>query len=61
MGRFCGISGPDRRPAVCYPWGMAPGELAHLELLAQLDALLEGLKRWATAAPPWQPAQPCPS
>ena len=38
---------------------MARPELEHLELLAEVDALLGRLQRWADRAPPWQPAEPC--
>ncbi len=34
-------------------------ELAHLELLAEIDALADRLSRWAEAAPAWQPADQC--
>ena len=32
-------------------------ELAHLELLAEVDALTEALEAWAGSAPDWQPAR----
>jgi hypothetical protein len=32
-------------------------ELAHLELLAEVDSLVERLTRWADGAPDWQPAR----
>ena len=38
---------------------MAPAELLHLELLAEVDALLGRLQGWADSAPTWQPSQPC--
>ncbi len=38
---------------------MACPEIDHLELLAELDALLERLRRWAESAPRWQPARGC--
>jgi hypothetical protein len=38
---------------------MARGELVHLELLAEVDALVGRLQRWAEGAPAWQPAEPC--
>ena len=38
---------------------MPPSELAHLELLAEVDSLVERLKRWADEAPDWQPAERC--
>jgi len=33
--------------------------MAHLELIAEVDALVERLERWADAAPAWRPAGPC--
>lgn len=38
---------------------MVRPELAHLELLAEVDSLAEALQRWADAAPDWQPARSC--
>ena len=38
---------------------MTGSELAHLELLAEVDALVDRLNRWADHAPPWQPAEKC--
>ena len=38
---------------------MSGSELAHLELLAEIDALVERLNRWAEAAPAWRPAEKC--
>ena len=38
---------------------MTRSELAHLELLAEVDALVDRLNRWADNAPPWQPAEKC--
>lgn len=38
---------------------MQHGELAHLELLAEVDALVERLDRWAGDAPRWDVAAPC--
>ena len=38
---------------------MARGELEHLELLAEVDSLLERLKRWGETAPDWRPAETC--
>ncbi len=38
---------------------MARPELAHLELLAEVDALVERLERWAGGAPAWEPAEMC--
>ena len=35
------------------------GELAHLELLAEVDSLVERLDRWANDAPHWDVAMPC--
>ena len=34
-------------------------ELVHLELLAEMDALGDALKRWAEDPPGWQPAKTC--
>jgi hypothetical protein len=36
---------------------MACPELAHLELLSEVDAVLERLRQWAEGAPAWQPAE----
>jgi hypothetical protein len=38
---------------------MSRSELAHLELLAEVDALVASLHRWADDAPPWLPADKC--
>lgn len=38
---------------------MVRPELAHLELLAEVDALVEALKHWAEQAPAWGPARAC--
>jgi hypothetical protein len=38
---------------------MTNSELAHLELLAEVDALVERLNRWAAGAGQWQPAETC--
>ncbi len=38
-----------------------PSELAHLELLAELDSLAADLRRWADGAPEWPAAQSCRS
>ena len=38
---------------------MPRSELAHLELLAEVDSLVDRLNRWAQSAPPWQPAEKC--
>jgi hypothetical protein len=38
---------------------MIRSELAHLELLAEVDALVDRLRRWAEEAPAWQPAEKC--
>ncbi len=40
---------------------MHTDELAHLELLAEVDALLSDLRQWADQAPKWPPAQRCQS
>lgn len=34
-------------------------ELPYLELLAEVDALAERVRRWAASAPDWQPAEAC--
>lgn len=38
---------------------MPQSELAHLELLAEIDTLVDRLNRWADNAPAWQPAEKC--
>jgi hypothetical protein len=38
---------------------MAGSELAHLEVLAEVDALVDRLNRWSDDAPAWQPAERC--
>ena len=38
---------------------MAGSELAHLEVLAEVDALVDRLNRWSEDAPTWQPAEKC--
>lgn len=38
---------------------MAGSELAHLEVLAEIDALVDRLNRWSEDAPAWQPAERC--
>ena len=38
---------------------MPRAELAHLELLAEIDALVDRLSRWCESAPAWQPAERC--
>jgi hypothetical protein len=38
---------------------MTRPELAHLELLAEVDSLTEALERWGGIAPDWQPARTC--
>jgi hypothetical protein len=38
---------------------MLRSELAHLELLAEVDSLVDRLNRWADSAPRWQPAEKC--
>ncbi len=38
---------------------MSTGDLAHLELLAEIDALARRLEAWSRAAPPWRPAETC--
>ena len=39
--------------------GMESHELAHLELLADVDALLNDLQQWSDRAPAWPPAKTC--
>ena len=39
--------------------GVPSNEMAHLELLAEVDALAVRLSRWAEDAPAWQPADQC--
>jgi hypothetical protein len=38
---------------------MPQSELAHLEMLAEIDSLVERLRRWADDAPAWQAAEKC--
>jgi hypothetical protein len=38
---------------------MVGSELAHLEVLAEVDSLVERLNRWSEDAPAWQPAEKC--
>ncbi len=38
---------------------MSIGDLAHLELLAEIDALARRLEDWSRGAPPWRPAETC--
>ena len=38
---------------------MSRSELAHLEVLAEVDSLVERLNRWAKDAPAWQAAEKC--
>ncbi len=38
---------------------MSRPELAHLELLAEVDALVGRLNRWADDSPDWRPAEKC--
>ncbi|MHC4181133.1 MAG: hypothetical protein ACYSWU_26850, partial [Planctomycetota bacterium] len=38
---------------------MARPELVHLELLAEVDALVGRLQGWADGAPAWRPAELC--
>jgi len=38
---------------------MNGSELAHLELLAEIDSLSRSLERWSESAPAWQPAEVC--
>ena len=38
---------------------MATGDLAHLELLAEIDALARRMEDWSRSAPSWRPAETC--
>jgi len=38
---------------------MSIGDLAHLELLAEIDALARRLEDWSRSAPAWRPAETC--
>jgi energy-coupling factor transporter ATP-binding protein EcfA2 len=38
---------------------MSNGDLAHLELLAEIDALARRLDDWSRGFPPWRPAETC--
>src|SRR5208283_4052848 len=38
---------------------MSTGDLAHLELLAEIDALARRLGDWSRSAPQWRPAETC--
>ncbi|NLF09250.1 MAG: hypothetical protein GX594_14925, partial [Pirellulaceae bacterium] len=38
---------------------MSRSELAHLELLAEVDALVDRLNRWCDEVPDWLPAEKC--
>ena len=38
---------------------MSTSDLAHLELLAEIDALAKRLEDWSRRAPPWRPAETC--
>ncbi len=38
---------------------MSTSDLAHLELLAEIDALARRLEDWSRLAPPWRPAETC--
>ncbi len=38
---------------------MTRPELAHLELLAEVDALNDRLRQWSTSPPPWETARAC--
>jgi len=38
---------------------MSTGDLEHLELLAEIDALARRLEDWSRSAPPWRPAETC--
>ena len=38
---------------------MSIDDLAHLELLAEIDALARRLDDWSHSAPPWRPAETC--
>jgi hypothetical protein len=38
---------------------MSTGDLTHLELLAEIDALARRLENWSQSAPAWRPAETC--
>jgi hypothetical protein len=38
---------------------MSTGDLTHLELLAEIDALARRLANWSRSAPAWRPAETC--
>jgi hypothetical protein len=38
---------------------MLQSELAQLELLAEVDALVDAMTEWSQSAPPWDPARTC--
>ena len=38
---------------------MSTGDLAHLELLAEIEPLARRLEDWSHSAPPWRPAETC--
>jgi hypothetical protein len=38
---------------------MSDGEITHLELLADLDALSDSISGWAESSPKWHPARAC--
>ena len=46
-------------PGICYACSMMRSEVAHLELLAEIDTLTRALERWADAAPSWDEAEVC--
>ncbi len=51
--------GTPRWPGICYACAMTRSELAHLELLAEIDSLSQSLSRWAESAPAWREAEIC--
>ena len=50
---------PLECPGICYACGMIRSEVAHLELLAEIDTLTRALERWVEAAPSWDEAEFC--
>src|SRR5271157_3238497 len=53
------ISSFPALPLVSIFIGMSNGDLAHLEILAEIDALARRLEDWSRDAPPWRPAETC--
>ena len=51
--------GEDESMNPQYPVSMSTSDLAHLELLAEIDALARRLEDWSLRAPRWRPAETC--